>query len=161
MNETDKVEQLKYDWSKDGMVLTVSKPDGTRTETFDTREVHAKVRQNLFNLGFRTNLGYQAPAKASHDMKLDCFMERMAELRDGDWEAEREKLPDWIKTAEMRLAIEAAARLKGCDPKDFRKSLKDFPEEEARKILDNPKIKAKIAEMKAAGESLDVSEFLS
>lgn len=147
MSTTEKVEQLKYEWSKDGMVLTVSKPDGSRTERFDTREVHADLKGELIRLGFRTKLGYSAPAKSDHDEKLDCFVEQMAELRDGTWESEREKLPDWIKTKEARAIIAAVAVLKGKNETAIRASVLAGGKALLDKVGKNADVVKKMAEL--------------
>lgn len=158
MSKTDKVEQLKYEWSKDGHVLTVSKPDGSRIERFDTREVDEKLTPELLRLGFRTKLGYSAPAKATHDEKLDHFLDQMADLRDGDWESAREKLPDWIKTKEARAIIAAAAILKGYPESVIRANFAALGKDALIKAGENAKIKAKMAEL-AAGAPVDLTDF--
>lgn len=160
MSTTEKVEQLKYEWSKDGMVLTVSKPDGSRTERFDTREVDPDLNREIYNLGFRTKLGYSAPAKSDHDAKLDHFVIQMAELKDGMWEREREKMPSWIRTSDARRIIEAVAAVHPNRPTEaaVRATFLKLGEGEMLKTAKNPKVAAKIKELAAAGE-VDLTTF--
>lgn len=155
----DERKSLAYSWV--GNVLKVTDSDTGDAESFDFSEVPEELDTQFLKLGRRTKLGnFSADAVKLGRSKLPMMRDGFAQLRDGDWAAEREKLPGWLKgrTAEIR----AIAELQGADEEDVKATLAKLSEAQGLKVLGNEKVQKKAEEFRKATKSrktIDLSTF--
>lgn len=147
---------LTYAWA--GLVLTVSDPERGDEEAFDFAEVPEDLNEDFMELGRRTKLGnFASDSKKKKLPKLTMMRNGFAQLRDGDWAAERVKDPQWLKDAKAEIA--AIAAIKGKPESAIRQSLRNLDPEVAKQVLANPDVKAKAKELASTKKEVDLSDL--
>ena len=152
MSEPKKV--LSYEF--DGAVLTISDGD-TTLRTFDFDELPTSLESKFLELGRKTKLAnFAASAKSLGKDRLDMIDDGWSQLVDGVWEKEREGGGPTVSAE-----VEALAELKGISVAAAQKALRGYDAETRKKILSNPKIKAKADAIRAAksAESVDLADL--
>ena len=144
-------------------VLTVGLPDGSDQFSMDCAKMVAglsklesKERNRIHVYIGKKLLQERTSAAKTTEDRFEQMSEYAEMLLGGDFtkpRAEREKLPDYLRG--KNTEIEAIGQILGCGREGAVKKLKDAGEAAAQKYLTSDKVKAKVAEMKAADTGLD------
>jgi len=123
----------------------------TETESFKVADVHANLHKNVVLYGVSKLLQDRSSDVPTGPGKLAAMREVMELLQTGEWERERK-----VGAPVVRPEVEALAEIKGCSVADIQNALRKYDKVAREKILENEKVVARAAEIRAKREATTV-----
>jgi len=153
---------VDLDDSTAAVIVTLKNKDGDDDETlgsgtFPLAEVHSDLQTRVALYGLSKILQDRTSDSSMKDSRLDEMKEVFARLVEGQWAKAREAGGPTISAE-----VEALAALQGVSVADVQKSLRRYDDASKQKILNNPTVKAKAAEILASRNAegdVDLSAF--
>lgn len=151
---------LKVDLEDSQVVVTVREKDAKGNFTdldskaFDISGVHASILDKVSLYGLSKLLQDRSSDTKAGPDKLAAMDEVYSSLAEGNWERERKAGAPTVSAEVMALA-----ELKGVPVADIQKSLRNYPKDVREKILSNPKVVERAAEIRERSEEVSLDDM--